>query len=182
MTPEEKAARKRERMIEKAREFQLGTYSRKFVANVFQRMIRAEYAALPACHDSAVVDGEMAIVYRKVGQVVCVTCGKVCRWDDSKQVNTGHFLAGRSFSILYEEDNVMPQCVRCNLHLSGNQNAYRMWMLFVRGPDAVERLERLKQQSVSFSREELVDMRIEFTKRLRAAEERMKGSPCTSFG
>ena len=174
MTPEEKAARKRQRMIEKAKEYQTSTYSRKFVAPVFQRMIRAEYASREAGLMNSVVDGEMATVFREVGQVVCVTCGKVCRWDDSKSVNTGHFLASRRNSILYEEDNVAPQCVHCNLHLSGSQNAYRKWMLFVRGTHSTQRLEQLKQQSVSFTREELVDMRIAYTKRLKAAEERMK--------
>jgi hypothetical protein len=43
-------------------------------------------------------------------------------------------------------------------------------MLYVRGEEVVERLERLKTESVSFDREDLVDMRIEYADRLKAAE------------
>jgi len=39
----------------------------------------------------------------------------------------------------------------------------------------IERLEALKQTSRQFTREELVDMRLEFRRRLKAAEETMKG-------
>jgi len=173
LTTEEKAARKRQRWIEVAKRYQSSTYSRKFVAPTFQRMTRAEAAADPRQYVTAFVEGSIRQVERELGQVVCVTCGRVCRWDDHKQVNTGHFLASRRNSILYEEDNVAPQCVYCNLHLSGAQNAYRKWMLAVRGIEVVEHLERLKQQSVSFSKPELVDMRIDFTARLKDAEKRM---------
>ena len=175
MTPEEKVARKRQRMIEKAKEYQTSTYSRKFVAPVFQRMIRAEAAALEAGETPVVLFHEMTTVFRRVGQLACVTCGNKFPWDYGiKGMHTGHFLASRRNSILFEEQNVAPQCSHCNYFASGASQEFRKWMLAVRGPDAVERLERLKQQSVSFSREELVDMRIGFTKRLRAAEERMK--------
>ena len=105
-----------------------------------------------------------------------MTCGKVCRWDH-KGTHAGHFLAGRRNSILFEEDNVAPQCAHCNEHLSGAQGEYRKWMIAVRGIEIVEHLERLKQQSVSFSRDELVDMRIGYMARLKAAEESMKGRP-----
>jgi hypothetical protein len=47
-------------------------------------------------------------------------------------------------------------------------------MLAVRGADIVERLERLKATTRQFTRDELVDMRIEYAARLKAAEERMR--------
>src|SRR5678815_696331 len=87
--------------------------------------------------------------------------------------HTGHFLASRVNSILFEEDNVAPQCSSCNFYRSGEQQLFRKWMLEVR-PEAVERLERLKTQSKQFTRDELVDMRIGYAARLKAAEERMK--------
>lgn len=173
LTPEEKARRARDRMIETSKQYQTSTYCRKFVAPVFQKMIRAEFAAMPAGKEPAIVDGNLALVDRNVGQVVCVTCGKVCRWNDHKTVNTGHFLAGRSNSILFVEANVAPQCTRCNLHLSGNQNNYRRWMIEVRGEDVVDQLEKLKLMSVPFLREELVEWRIMFSERLKVAENLM---------
>lgn len=177
LTTEEKQARARSRMIETARQYQVGTYSRKFVAPLFQRTIRAEYAAQPDGGCAAIVDGEFRSVWRDVGWCVCVTCGRRGRWRGASigggTIETGHFIAGRSNSILFEEDNVAPQCVICNRHRGGEQQLFRKWMEAVRGIDVIERLERLKTQSVSFTREELVDMRIAYQERLRAAEGRM---------
>ena len=51
---------------------------------------------------------------------------------------------------------------------------FRQWMISIRGEEVIERLERLKTKSVSFGRDELVDMRIAYAARLKAAEERMK--------
>ena len=186
-TAEEKAERARQRSIEHAKQFQLGTYSRKFVAPLFQQMIRAEYAALPAIatilgwklHSAvgrAIVNGEMGEVKYDGGQCVCVTCGKVEPWKSGLGgMHTGHFLASRRNSILFDEDNVAPQCSYCNYQRNGEQQLFRKWMLAVRGPEVVERLERLKNDVKVFSREELVDMKIAYAARLKAAEEKMKG-------
>lgn len=176
LTAEEKARRARERKLEKAREFSTSTYARQYVAGVFQRMIRAEYAASPCEYFPAIIDGELRQVRREVGQVVCVTCGRVARWDDKSTINTGHFVAGRSNSILFEELNVAPQCVACNCHGSGQLLEYNQWMESVRGREAIDRLRALKATTRSFDREELVDMLIEYTERLKIAKEAMSRS------
>ena len=166
-------------MIEKAKEYQTTTYVRKFVAPLFQRMIRAEWGADERPFHTAVVDGSIRQVERRIGQCACITCGKVGPWIGGSSaagggMNTGHFIASRRNSILFEEDNVAPQCAHCNLYLSGNPQEYRKWMLAVRGLETVERLEQLKTESVSFIRDDLVDMRIAYADRLKAAEDKMK--------
>jgi hypothetical protein len=171
-----KPSTNREKMLEKAREYTIGTYVTTFVSKDFQRMIRAEYAAKPDAVEMAVVDGGIGLVPRKLGQCVCVTCGKVGPWSGGLGgMHTGHFLASRRFSILFEEDNVAPQCSRCNRYESGKPQAYRLWMTEVRGLETIERLERLKTTSRRFEREELVDMRLEFMARLKTAEMVMEG-------
>ena len=173
MTPEEKAARARQRMIDKAREYTLGTYARQ-VATVFQRVIRAEAAARPDGRIPVVLNGEVTTVFRRVGLCVCVTCGRVGPWSGGLGgMHTGHFLASRCNSILFEEQNVAPQCSSCNIFRSGEQQLFRIWMLAVRGPNTVERLERLKAEVRQFTRDELVDMKIAYQARLKAAEKRM---------
>jgi len=178
-TAEEKSERARERMLEQSRQWQVGTYTRKFVAPLFQRMTRAEYASLPAGETTVIVNAEIAQVLRKVGQCVCVTCGTVGPWKGTffggGEIETGHFLASRRNSILLEEDNVAPQCKICNRHRAGEQQLFRKWMLYVRGIEVVERLERLKNEVVQFTREQLVDLRIGYAARLKDAEEKMKG-------
>lgn len=176
MTPEEKAERARQRMIQKAREYSTRTYSARYVSSVFQRMIRAEAAALPEGLTPAVVDGKMHHVGRFVGQCVCVTCGRVTPWTNSV-MQTGHFLPSRCFSILYEEGdqgNVAPQCIRCNKYEHGAPDRFRLWMASVRGEETIERLEKLKATTRQFSRDELVDMKIGYSARLKAAEQRMQ--------
>lgn len=176
LTPEEKTARARQRMIEKAREYTLGTYCAKFVASVFQKMIRAEAGARPDGITRAVVDGVVCGIARFVGECVCVTCGKVRPWTTTGgDMQTGHFLGSRRNSILFEESGVAPQCSKCNGYRDGAPQEYRQWMLSVRGKETVERLEALKHTVRQFTREELVDMRIKYTARLKAAIEKMGG-------
>ncbi len=175
LTDQEKVTNARQRMVDKAREYTTGTYINKFVAKPFQRCIRAEAGALPVGMTHAVVDGELIQVFRRVGECVCVTCGKVGPWSSGLGgMHTGHFLASRRNSILFEEANVAPQCSRCNRYQSGAPQQFRTWMLAVRGEEIVKRLERLKHTDRHFDREELVDMRIEYQARLKAAEERMR--------
>jgi hypothetical protein len=175
LTAEQKERNAFERMLQKARQYQTSTYARKFVAGIFQKMIRAEAAADPREYVTAVVDGEIRQVRREIGQVVCITCGAVTPWNATKAMNTGHFVASRRNSILFAEDNVAPQCARCNCYLSGAPMEYRQWMEFVRGREVISELRRLKNESVSFSHLELVDMRMSYMARLKSAEERMRG-------
>tara|TARA_Y100000593_G_scaffold72112_1_gene132455 strand:- start:467 stop:1183 length:717 start_codon:yes stop_codon:yes gene_type:complete len=172
-----KAARHRQRLLDKAKEYQTSTYVRKFVAPIFQRMIRAEAGAEMCGTAVVIVDGELDVVERKRGQCACVTCGAVKAWDSGiRGMHCGHFIASRRNSILFEEDNVAPQCSHCNYYGSGRAQEFRKWMLDVRGLAVVERLERLKTESRQFCRDELVDLRIGYAARLKAAQQAMKGS------
>jgi len=171
-----KEARARQRLLDTAKTMAAGTYCRKVVAPLFQRMIRAEAAALPDGFSDCVHDGSLVFAGRIVGQCVCITCGNVDSWNSGiKGMHTGHFLASRRNSILLEEDNVAPQCASCNFYRSGAPTEFRMWMEHVRGIEVIKRLQALKRQSVTFSREDLVDMRIAFRDRLKLAEAKMKG-------
>jgi hypothetical protein len=174
LTAEEKAERARQRMIEKAYEKSTGTYSAECVAPVFQQMIRAEAAAQATSVTAAIVNGGLEHVLRMVGQCVCVTCGKVSPWTTQEgTMQTGHFVPGRTFSVLYREDNVAPQCSYCNNYLHGATDRFRLWMSAVRGDETIERLERLKATTRQYTREDLVDMKIGYKVRLEAAKERM---------
>ena len=176
LTPEEKASRARQRMIEKSREWTIGTHTCK-VAAVYQQMVRAEAAAMPEGMTSAVVGGQIAQVFRRIGQCVCVTCGKVGFWKGNTigggTIETGHFVASRRASILFEPTNAHPQCKHCNRHLGGNQANYELWMQHTYGPSESDRLRRLKRESRQFTREELVDRKIDYQARLNAATDAM---------
>lgn len=162
-----------ERMLAKSREFQTSTYIRKFVAPDFQKMIRAEAGAFVGI-TWVVADGKFAGRRVRLGECACVTCGKIHAWKKQKQfgkagVDTGHFVASRCNSIIFEETNAHPQCVHCNQYLGGNQEAYSIWMWNVYGQEEIDRLNRLRNESVQFTREDLVYRRINYRARLKVA-------------
>ncbi len=176
LTDQEKAERARQRHLLTATAKGATSYKNDIVAPLFQRMIRAEFGSDPREFVTAVVNGKLRQVRRRIGQVVCVTCGDVYPWTHPDYlINTGHFL-GRDNSILFEETNVAPQCARCNDHGYGQRDRYRLYVAFMHGEAEVERLEKLKPTSRSFSKEELVDLRIEYAARLKAAERKMSDS------
>lgn len=150
---------------------------RKVVATLFQKMIRAEYAAMPDGYSQAInKSGNLIHVYRKRGWCVCVTCGKLLPWTTSKGLmQTGHFIASRAASILFDEDNVAPQCSWCNGDRNGAASEYRAWMIVVRGIDTIERLERQRHMNITQDRDELVDMWFAYSARLANALKTMKG-------
>lgn len=180
LTEEQKTQRHRDRLIQHARTMQIGTYTRKVVAPLFQQMIRAEAAALPAGNTLVIQNGNFRQMPRWLGQCVCVTCGKVHPWkggvDRYSGMHTGHFLSSRRNSILFEEMNVAPTCSYCNYQRGGEPLLFRKWMLAVRGIEVVERLERLKNTVVEFTRDQLVDMRIGYKIRLDAAIAKMENA------
>ena len=173
LSAEIKAERARNKLIEKAKEYQLGTYTNRFVAPLFQSVVRAEAASDPRAFVTAVVNGTIQQVARQLGECACVTCGRVAAWKGTSigggEIETGHFVASRRASILFEPTNAHPQCKTCNRHMSGNQGCYEMWMRAVYGQDEIDRLRRLKNANVTFDREQLVDKRIEYKARLDAA-------------
>ncbi len=178
LTPKERLSRKRDQMIEYSKRWQIGTHANK-VAKVYQKMIRAEEGAQPAAITAAIVKGELVQVFRDVGQVVCVTCGKVTPWKSNKQlgengIETGHCIGGRTAAVLFAEHNANPQCVYCNRNLSGNVDVYKLWIKHLYGQDEVDRLERLRYKRRTFTHEELVDLQISYAARLKIAEDSMR--------
>lgn len=164
----DKEARARQKTIEAWKAFSPQTCRTK-TARIFQRMTKAEAAAEPAGFSPHVLDGVMLASYRHIGQVVCITCGKVSGWD-VKAMHCGHWIGRAHASTLLESDNVACQCALCNNHNHGRLREFTLWMESVRGINTIERLQSLKRQSVAWSREDLVDKRIAFAKRLKAAE------------
>lgn len=152
-------------------------FKTKHVAPLFQRMKRAEFGAEASGLAYAVSKGMLIQVHRRIGECVCVTCGRVCPWEcgsGERQLHCGHFIAGRG-SILFEEDCVAPQCSGCNKHHSGRPLEFRVWMEHVRGLETIERLERIKHHSLTRTRDEMVDSYMLYNQRLKAAQTFMKG-------
>lgn len=74
------------------------------------------------------------------GYCYCISCGKGMFY---KNAQGGHYISRRHRSTELEEDNINPQCPRCNGFLQGNQIAYRHNLIKTIGIERVERLENM---------------------------------------
>lgn len=90
------------------------------------------------------------------GNCICVTCGEVMPW---KQIQLGHFIAGRRSNLLFNRLNSNPQCYRCNVLLSGNMVEYYEFMLRKHGKEVIDHLKRENKVVKKFKPKELEEMR-----------------------
>lgn len=65
----------------------------------------------------------------------CITCGRTYPFS---KLQAGHFLPGRSDTVLFDEEAVNAQCYRCNVVLAGMWPAYYRAMQGRYGQDWVE--------------------------------------------
>ncbi len=83
----------------------------------------------------------------------CCTCGRIKPF---KELDSGHFISGRSNSILFHESGVHIQCQRCNRFSEGNKSAYYKYMLEKYGQEEIDKLEALKRMKKKLSAFELM--------------------------
>ena len=162
------------RLMETAKSKGLTKY-KSLVAKDFQKMIRAEAAAKENGYEIAVVVGELREVFRVVGQLVCVTCGKCGPYKDGSLQGAfaaAHYISRRHSATLLDPRNIAVCCLGCNNFLDGNLAKYRLWMDDQR-PGVVAELERLKNTVKKYELNELVHLGIDYRARTRAAEEAM---------
>lgn len=69
---------------------------------------------------------------------ICISCKN----PKATSLQAGHFYsAGQYPSLRFEENNVNRQCVRCNMHLHGNLNYYRINLEKKIGKQALQELD-----------------------------------------
>ena len=66
-------------------------------------------------------------------------------------MDAGHFVSkARGSSIYFVEENIHPQCQRCNRFLEGNKLLYTLYMIDMYGREKVEELEQLARETQSW--------------------------------
>lgn len=90
----------------------------------------------------------------------CFTCGRVKRFED---LQAGHFVAGRSNSVLFDELGVNAQCKQCNLFHGGEPLVYRKRLVEKHGEAVVVAMEMKRYMTKSYSIEELDMLRQYYT-------------------
>ena len=97
------------------------------------------------------------------GTVECYTCRKLFHW---KELQGGHFVPGRSGSVLLDARIVRPQCVRCNVLLGGAYHAFTLRMIDEVGREKVEEYLALKHQVKKWNRSDLEAFIEEYKRKL----------------
>lgn len=105
------------------------------------------------------------------GTVSCVTCGKLDHWKD---VHASHFVSRRHMSVRFDERNVHPACVRCNVHLHGALDNYAKYILDTYGGDVLHELISMKYITKKWTREELENLISKY-------EQKVKGLPAYDY-
>lgn len=103
----------------------------------------------------------------KDGFNVCITCGKKEHW---KNMDAGHFIAGRTNSVLFDEDGVYAQCVYCNKYKHGAVLEYRDFMVKKFGEAKVEEMRVLARKIVKYNREDYLNLIAHYSKKLKEIE------------
>lgn len=85
------------------------------------------------------------------GICTCITCNKQFHW---KKIQAGHFMSRKHYSTRWNEDNVKPQCVGCNVYKSGEQYKYSIYL----GKQLSDKLYNKSKEIVKFSNIELQEM------------------------
>ena len=99
------------------------------------------------------------------GYVSCVTCGVTRLWNDG--IQAGHFIPKvQGLSIYFEEENIHPQCMPCNVFKGGNYRAYTLFMIDTYGREKIEELEELAKVPLKISIPEYEEMIIEMKEKL----------------
>lgn len=89
----------------------------------------------------------------KRGYCTCVTCGKIGHWKTGG-IQAGHFMSRKHYSTRWDERNVKPQCIACNVYRSGEQYKYSQYL----GNKLSEELHLKSQEITKFTSDELQDM------------------------
>lgn len=104
------------------------------------------------------------------GLCKCVTCGRVDSW---KLMDGGHFISRAYTFHLLREENIHPQCKRCNRFFSGCHDDYRRYMVDMYGEDFVEWLSHTKRNVMKYTRAELIEIIQSLNVRVKEQEQRL---------
>lgn len=87
------------------------------------------------------------------GFCTCVTCGKQGHWKTGG-IQAGHFISRKHYSTRWDERNVKPQCISCNMFRAGQQYLYSLYL----GSNLSDELYQKSREITKFTNVELQEM------------------------
>lgn len=99
-------------------------------------------------------------------QCKCITCDDIRNVGGRGCIQAGHFIPGREYSILFDEEIVNGQCYNCNYNLKGNWVEYERVMITRFGKKKVEEMKLRKNEKINYSKQELIEIEQKYIKKL----------------
>jgi len=99
----------------------------------------------------------------KNGFCKCITCGNRFFY---KEIQAGHFMSRKHYSTRWNEDNVKPQCVACNVYRAGEQYKYSLYL----GNKLSEELHAKSKEIRKFTSLELEEMYNYYNDKIKALD------------
>lgn len=97
----------------------------------------------------------------------CISCGKVM----INNVQAGHFFSsGAHKAVTFDTNNIHAQCVKCNMHQSGNLIPYRENLIKKIGLEAFTALEEKSKLIKRYDRNELRELKDFFSQKINELE------------
>lgn len=97
----------------------------------------------------------------------CVTCGKTY---PIRNIQAGHFIYGRKEFLLFDEEQVHPQCYACNVRNHGAWIEYERYMRKRYGVKAVENMKKkywkYKNKDRKYTYDELQQLYVYYNEKL----------------
>jgi hypothetical protein len=94
------------------------------------------------------------------GYCICITCNKKFFW---KEIQAGHFMSRKHYSTRWDERNVKPQCVACNVYRAGEQYKYSLYL----GNNLSKKLLEQSRELRKFTNIELEEMIADYGERVK---------------
>lgn len=106
-------------------------------------------------------------LYSENGLVECCTCGNKL---PINKIQCGHFMSRRHYSTRWDEENVSPQCMKCNMYSQGEQFLFSKYIDNKYGEGYSEVLMYKSRETVKFSDFELEEMITDYKEKLKDLE------------
>ena len=104
------------------------------------------------------------------GLTFCVSCGEEKHW---KELQAGHYVrASAGMNTYFDEQNVHPQCCRCNIFLDGNLAPYALFMLKTYGNGILAALDERRRVVRKISTAEYLSLIEAYKSKLKALDKR----------
>ena len=97
------------------------------------------------------------------GMVQCTTCSSKKHW---REMHAGHFIPKTFDAVYFIEENIWPQCPKCNTWRHGALMEYTLHIIDTYGRETVEWLQGKARDSRPLTVDELLEIEKEFKESL----------------